>query len=74
MNAKATLYLEPKLYRALKIKAAHTDQSLSEIVNESLRLSLKEDALDLESFETRAHEPVRSYGAVLKELKRDGLL
>ncbi len=74
MTTKATIYLDPKIHRAIKIKAAHTDRSLSEIVNEALRLSLREDAIDLEAFEKRAREPVRSLEAVLKGLKRDGLI
>ena len=74
MTTKATIYLDPKIHKAIKIKAAHTDRSLSEIVNEALQLSLREDALDLEAFEKRAREPVRSLESVLKDLKRDGLI
>lgn len=74
MNAKATLYLDPKILKAAKIKAAHTEKTLSYLVNESLRLSLREDALDYEAFEKRAHEPSRTLESVLKDLKRDGHL
>ena len=74
MNAKATLYLDAKLYKAAKIKAAHTEQSVSEIVNEALRLSLKEDSVEIEAVQNRTHEPVRSYGQVLKDLKRERLI
>ena len=74
MGSKATVYLDPKIYRAAKIKAAHSERSLSYLVNEALRLSLKEDALDYEAFEKRAKEPVRSLEAVLKDPKRDGLI
>lgn len=74
MGSKATVYLDPKIYKAAKVKAAHTEHSLSYVVNEALRLSLKEDALDYEAFERRAKEPSRSLESVLKDLKRDGLL
>ncbi len=74
MNAKATLYLDQKLLKAAKIKAAHQDQSLSYLVNEALRFSLSEDAADNAATGKRAKEPVRSLEAVLKDLKRDGLL
>ncbi len=74
MGSKATVYLDPKLYKAAKIKAAHTEHGLSYIVNEALRLSLKEDALDYEAFEKRGKESSRSLESVLKDLKRDGLL
>jgi hypothetical protein len=46
MNAKATLYLDPKILKAAKIKAAHTEKSLSYLVNEALKLSLQESAAD----------------------------
>jgi hypothetical protein len=67
MNAKATLYLDPKLLKAAKIKAAHTEQSLSYLVNEALKLSLREDAADYGAFEKRAKEPARSSLPVLDQ-------
>ena len=74
MGSKATVYLDPKIFKAAKVKAAHTEHSLSYIVNEALRLSLKEDALDYEAFDKRSKESSRSLESVLKDLKRDGLL
>jgi hypothetical protein len=74
MNSKATLYLDQKLLKAAKIKAAHTEKSLSYLVNEALRQSLREDAADYEAFEKRAKEPARNLESVLKDLKRDGHL
>jgi hypothetical protein len=74
MNSKATLYLDQKLLKAAKIKAAHTEKSLSYLVNEALRQSLREDAADYEAFDKRAKEPARSLENVLKDMKRDGLL
>lgn len=74
MTSRATIYLDTPLYHAAKVKAAHTDSSLSKLVNDALRNSLKEDQLDLEAFEKRRKEPARSLQAVLKGLKRDGLI
>jgi hypothetical protein len=74
MNLKATLYLDQKLLKAAKIKAAHTEKSLSYLVNEALRQSLREDAADYEAFEKRAKESARNLESVLKDLKRDGHL
>lgn len=73
-GSRTTLYLDPKLHRALKLKAASTDQSLSELVNEALTLALREDATDLEAFEKRAKEPSRPFEEFLAELKRGGRL
>jgi predicted HicB family RNase H-like nuclease len=51
---RATVYLEPALHRALRLKAAETDQSISHLVNAAIRQSLLEDAEDLEAFAKRA--------------------
>jgi hypothetical protein len=71
---RATLHLDPRLFRALKIKSAETDVPLSELVNRALRQALAEDAADLEAFERTAREPRRPFAQVVRDLKRDGLL
>ena len=62
------------MYRALKIKAATSDRSLSELVNTAVTAALREDALDLEAFDKRRKEPSRPFEKVLADLRRDGLL
>lgn len=69
---RTTVYIDPALYRALRLKAVETAQSLSEIVNDALKLSLREDREDLSAFEERAREPLVPYEDALKELKRRG--
>jgi hypothetical protein len=69
---RATIYMDAELHRALRLKAAETSQSISEIVNNAVRLALVEDAEDLAAFEERADEPLVSFEDVLKELKRNG--
>ena len=71
---RATVYLDPALHRALRVKAAETEKSLSELVNAAVRQSLTEDAADLAVFEARANEPVLAFEDVLKDLKRRGKL
>lgn len=71
---RTTVYPEPKLHRALKVKAAVTDRSLSELVNDAVRDALREDALDLEAVHQRRREKGRPFHDFLKELKRDALL
>ena len=71
---RATVYLDPSLHRALRVKAAETELSVSELVNSAVRLSLGEDAADLAAFKARAQEPVLAFEAVLKDLKRRGKL
>jgi hypothetical protein len=69
---RATVYFDPALHRALRLKAAETDRSMSELINEAVRLSLAEDAEDLLAFDERSGEPDLSFEAVVKELKRSG--
>lgn len=71
---RATVYFDPAMHNALRHKALETSRSLSELVNDAVRLALAEDAEDLAAFEERVHEPLVSYEALLKELKADGRL
>jgi len=69
-SKRATIYLDAQLHRALRLKAAETDQSVSELVNMAVQRSLAEDAQDLAVFEARALEPTLPFEQVLKDLKR----
>ena len=71
---RATVYLDPGLHKALRLKAAHAECSLSELVNAAVRRSLAEDADDLAAFRARSGEPDLSFEDVLKDLKRRGKL
>ncbi len=64
------VYFDTDLHRALRLKAAETDRSVSDLVNEAVKYSLAEDAEDLESFDNRAREPAVTYEDVVKDLKR----
>ena len=71
---RATVYFEPALHQAIRLKAAHTHRSISEIVNDAVRFALREDQEDLAAFDKRVAEPVMSYEALLKDLKANGKL
>ena len=73
-HKRATVYFGADLHRALKVKAAGTERSLSEIVNDAVKQSLAEDAEDLAAFEERAKEPNLAFEDVLKDLRRRGKL
>ena len=72
LQKRATVYFDPELHRALRLKAVETDRSLSELVNEAVKLTLAEDAEDLAAFEERANEPDLPFESVVKDLKRRG--
>ena len=73
-SKRATIYFEPSLHKAIRLKAADTDRSISDIVNDAVRLALREDQEDLAAFEDRVAEPTISYEALLKDLKAHGKL
>ena len=69
---RTTIYLEPDLHKALRMKAVTASRSVSELVNEAVKKSFAADAEDLEVFETRANEQSISYDEMIKKLKKDG--
>ncbi|HEX7881097.1 MAG TPA: ribbon-helix-helix protein, CopG family [Candidatus Eisenbacteria bacterium] len=71
---RATIYLDAELHRALKHKAAETDRSLSELVNDAVRRSIAEDAEDLAALRERAKEPTLKFEDFVRDLKRRGKL
>ena len=73
-NQRTTVYLEPDLHRALRLKAAESRRNVSDIINEAVRAALAEDLEDIEDFDKRAGEPDRSFEAFVKELVDAGAL
>jgi hypothetical protein len=73
-SVRTTVYFHPRLYRALRIKAAESGETLSSLVSRALVQSLREDEIDLEAFEGRKDERSRPLRDVLRDLRRDGLL
>jgi Antitoxin-like ribbon-helix-helix len=68
-SKRATVYFDPEVYRALRLKAAATERSISELVNEAVELTLAEDAEDLEVFARRGRGPLPSFDEVVKDLR-----
>ena len=69
---RATIYFDADLHKALRMKAAEMDRSVSDLVNEAVREALLEDAEDLAAFYERREEKLISYDQMVRELKRDG--
>ncbi|NOZ53685.1 MAG: CopG family transcriptional regulator [Gammaproteobacteria bacterium] len=74
LSKRSTVYFEEDVHQALRVKAATTHQSVSELVNEAVRLTLREDQEDLNSFAQRANEGTLSYEELLEDLKSHGKL
>ena len=73
-SKRATIYFDPELHRALRLKSAETEHSMSELVNEAVRLLLAEDAEDLTLLRERVEEPTISFEAFVADLKARGKL
>ncbi len=71
---RSTLYLDPALHQALRLKAATTHRGMSDLVNDAVREALREDEEDLAAIAERQHEKTLSYEEFLAQLKADGTL
>ena len=71
---RATVYLDSRIHMALKLKSAETERSISELVNDAVKMSLSEDADDLAIFEARASEPNLRFEDIVKDLRKRGKL
>ncbi len=68
--SRATLYLD----EAIRIKAAETRQSMSDLVNDALRASLAEDLEDIHEIKKRRREKTVGFEDFLGQLKMDGII
>ena len=71
---RATVYFDPEVHKALRLRAAANDQSISDMVNDAVRASLAEDAADLAAFDKRKRERSVSFDSFVQGMKRRGLL
>lgn len=71
---RTTIYLEPDLHKALKLKAIETSSSMSELINTAVKESIIEDLDDNEAFAERVSEELVSYDAMIRKLKTNGRL
>jgi plasmid stability protein len=73
-NRRSTIYLDPDVHRALRLKAVETDRSISDLVNDAVRAAMAEDAEDVAAFTERAAEDSVPYADFVTRLKREGKL
>jgi hypothetical protein len=69
---RATVYFDPMIHKALKLKSIETSKSISELVNDAVKEALAEDAEDIAAVDERANEPLLSFSEMVKRLKKDG--
>jgi plasmid stability protein len=73
-SKRVTVYFDPEVHKALRLKAAAADRSVSDFVNDAVRQSLAEDATDLDAFSARSKEKSLSFESFVTGLKRRGQL
>lgn len=71
-SKRATVYFDPAVHQALRLKAAATDRSISDMVNDAVRVALAEDAEDLEAFDQRKTERSVSFESLVRDLRKRG--
>lgn len=72
LSKRSTVYFEPAIHNALKLRAASSDTSISELIDEAVRLLMREDQEDLAAVKQRVAEPEIAYEALLNSLEADG--
>lgn len=71
-SKRATVYFDAAVHLALGLKAAATDRSISDIVNDAVKAALAEDAEDLAPFDQRKAERIVSFESPVRDLKKRG--
>ena len=74
LTQRSTVYFDPQMHKALRLKAAQENRSVSDIVNEAVALLASEDAEDITDFDSRRAEPTVDYASFVQKLKNDGIL
>ena len=74
LSQRSTIYFDPNMHKALRLKAAHENRSVSDIVNEAVSLLAVEDAEDIADFDVRIKEPSMDYSSFVSDLKNDGII
>jgi hypothetical protein len=73
-DRRATVYFDPEIHKALRLKAAETEQSMSDLVNEAVRILLAEDAEDLQAIRDREDEPTITFERFVEDMRNRGKL
>ena len=77
LSQRSTIYFDPNMHKALRLKAAQENRSVSDIVNEAVSLlaaEAAEDAEDIADFDARIKEPSMDYSSFVSDLKNDGII
>lgn len=71
---RTTITINDKLYRALKMRAADSDASISQLIENAVKYQVLEDLEDIEDAKKRQQESSYSFDDLVAQLKAEGLL
>jgi hypothetical protein len=71
---RATVYFNADVHRALRLRAAACNRSISDMVNEAVLMTLAEDADDLRDAGQRETEQSYSFEEFVTSLRNSGRL
>jgi predicted DNA-binding protein len=74
LSKRVTVYLEPDLHKALKLKSVETSRSVSDLINVAIQKFLADDVEDIVSAEKKIKQPLISYNEMVMRLKKNGLI
>ena len=74
LSQRSTIYFEPSVHKALRIKAAEESRSISDIIHEALSVLFTEDLEDIADFDARIGEPNIGHDEFVQSLKADGII
>lgn len=71
-SKRATIYFDADVHRALRLRAAACNRSISDMVNEAVRMTLAEDADDLRDADQRQDEESIGFEEFIGRLRNSG--
>jgi hypothetical protein len=71
-SKRATVYFDASVHQALRLKSAATDRSISDMVNDAVKVALAEDAEDLAAFDQRKADRSISFETLVRDLRKRG--
>jgi plasmid stability protein len=71
---RATIYFDADVHHALRLRAAACNRSISDMVNEAVRVTLAEDVDDLKDVDQRQAEASSSFEVFVTNLRDSGRL
>ena len=72
--SKATVYLDDDVHRALRMKSAETNESMSQMINDAVRVVMAQDLEDISDWNERRNEQPIGYEEFLRQLRADGTI